>query len=298
MPLVDPALTYFLAVYNTRSVNEAARRSFVAGSAVSRQLTRLERDLGTPLFERQATGVVPTEAGHAFADYARRAVAEAATVLDAVRTRREPGPLVTLVASDGPAHDLLPRVMAVHHLRDPDVRFVLTVAAPAAVTQSVRQGTADLGVTFTLAADPNVRVLHAQPAPLVAVVRADSPLAGRTSIDLPELRQHRVVLTSTANTARALVDLACASAACALEPVLVCDLPSAVFSFVRETGAVTVLGRVSLPSDADGLVAVPLEGAELARRTLQVQAQVGRQLPTAVAVVAEEVIAALQAVEQ
>ncbi|WP_081975464.1 LysR family transcriptional regulator [Modestobacter caceresii] len=32
-------------------------------SAVSRQLTRLERELGTPLFERQATGCATGE-GH------------------------------------------------------------------------------------------------------------------------------------------------------------------------------------------------------------------------------------------
>ena len=295
MPLVDPALTYVLAVYTTGSINEAARRLYVAGSAVSRQLSRLERELGTPLFDRHATGVVPTAAGHTFAEYARRAVADAGALLDDVRAHRDPGSLITLASSDGPLHDLLPRVLATHRRSHPDVRFVLTVAAPAAVTQLVREGTADLGVTFTLGADPEVRVLHAQPAPLTAVVRSDSPLAARPTIALAELHGLPLVLPSAATTNRALVDLACAAAGCVLEPVLTCDVTDAVLRFVCETGAVTVLGRVSLPQLLDGLVAIPLEGAELARRTLQLQAQVGRQLPAAVTRIADDVIAALRA---
>jgi len=294
MPLVDPALTYVLAVYTTGSINEAARRLYVAGSAVSRQVTRLERELGTPLFERHATGVVPTAAGHTFAEYARRAVADAGALLDDVREHRDAGPLITLASCDGPLHDLLPRVLAAHRSSCPDVRFVLTVAAPAAVTQLVRAGAADLGLTFTLGADPEVRVLHTQPAPLTVVVRSTSPLAARTTIALTELRDLPLALPSAATTNRALVDLACAAAGCVLEPVFTCDVTDAVLGFVREAGAVAVLGRVSLPRQLDGLVAVPLEGAELARRTLQLQAQVGRQLPAAVTRVAEDLVAALR----
>ncbi|MCZ2813813.1 LysR family transcriptional regulator [Modestobacter sp. VKM Ac-2979] len=294
MPLVDPALTYVLAVYTTGSINEAARRLYVAGSAVSRQLTRLERELGTPLFERQATGVVPTAAGHTFAEYARRAIAEAGTLLDDVRDHRDAGPQVTLASCDGPLHDLLPRVLAAHRNSSPDVRFVLTAAGPTAVTQLVRAGTADLGLTFTLGADPQVRVLHAQPAPLTLVVRSDSPLTARTTMALPELVGLPLALPSTATTNRALMDLACAAAGCVLEPVFTCDVTDAVLRFVRESGAVAVLGRVSLPQHLDGLVAIPLEGAELARRTLQLQAQVGRQLPSAVTRVADDLIAALR----
>ncbi|MPQ96462.1 LysR family transcriptional regulator [Modestobacter sp. I12A-02628] len=297
MPLVDPALSYFLAVYGTSSVNEAARRLFVAASAVSRQLARLEREVGAPLFERQATGVVPTAAGHAFAGYARRAVAEASAVVEEVQQRRSTGPVVRLAASDGPGHDLVPRVVAATRQRSPAVRFALTLTAPGAVTQRVRDGACDLGVTFTLAADPDVRVLHAQPAPLVAVVRADSPLAGRASVALTELAGHPLVLPPTSTTNRALVDLAGASAGCVLEPAFVCDTSTAALRFVRDAGGVAVLGRVSLSSAADGLVAVPLDGAELSRRSLQVQAQAGRQLPPVVQRFADDLAQALAATD-
>ena len=295
MSLVDPALTYFLAVYGTSSVNEAARRLYVAASAVSRQVTRLERELGTPLFERQATGVVPTPAGHAFAGYARRAVADATAVVDEVRQRRTPGPVIRLEASDGPGHDLIPRVVAAFRRRHPDVRFALAVTAPGVVTQRVRDGACDLGVTFTIVADADVRVLHAQPAPLTAVVGTGSPLAGRTSVTLAELAGLPLVLPSTSTTSRALVDIACAAAGCLLEPVFVCDASEAALRFVRDAGAVAILGRVSLPPDVEGLVAVPLDGAELSRRTLQVQAQAGRRLPPVVEGFADDLAAALLA---
>ncbi len=44
-------------------------------SAVSMQLKKLEQQAGTPLFVRRGRGLVPTEAGEALRDYARRIVA-------------------------------------------------------------------------------------------------------------------------------------------------------------------------------------------------------------------------------
>src|SRR3954452_8766405 len=77
VPLYDPALRYFLEVFETGSVDAAARRLDVARSAISRQTTRLEHEVGAPLFEPRSTGVVATEAGHVFAGFARRVVRDA-----------------------------------------------------------------------------------------------------------------------------------------------------------------------------------------------------------------------------
>ena len=61
--LQEISLRYFLEVVRTGSVSEAAGRLDVAPSAVSRQIARIERELGTLLFERRARGMVPNAAG-------------------------------------------------------------------------------------------------------------------------------------------------------------------------------------------------------------------------------------------
>ncbi|MQA96624.1 MAG: LysR family transcriptional regulator [Streptosporangiales bacterium] len=184
--LYDPALRYFLAVYEVGSVNAAARRLFVAGSAVSRQIARLEKEVGAPLFERRPTGVVPTEAGRAFAGYARRAIQDAGHLVDEIHSRRGADTLISLAAAHGIGHSFLPRVAADYRAVHPGVRFELHVTGPVAATQLVRDGAADVAVTFNIAIERGVRILHSVPAPLRAVVRPGHPLSGREGVTLAE----------------------------------------------------------------------------------------------------------------
>lgn len=74
-------LMYAEAVVRHRHFTRAAEELHVAQSALSRQVRRLEAELGVKLFERTSRRVVPTEAGEAVAGRARRVLAE----IDGVR---------------------------------------------------------------------------------------------------------------------------------------------------------------------------------------------------------------------
>jgi LysR family transcriptional activator of glutamate synthase operon len=64
------------AVARHHHFTKAAEELHVAQSALSHQIRRLERELGTPLFERTSRRVITTEAGRAVAARARRIFAE------------------------------------------------------------------------------------------------------------------------------------------------------------------------------------------------------------------------------
>jgi DNA-binding transcriptional LysR family regulator len=64
------------AVDRHRHFSRAAQELHVAQSALSHQIRQLERELGTPLFERTSRRVAPTEAGEVLAVRARRVLAE------------------------------------------------------------------------------------------------------------------------------------------------------------------------------------------------------------------------------
>lgn len=50
-------IRYFMAVVGTGSMRAASQQLFVAVSAISRHIQRLEKRLGMPLFERSARGM-------------------------------------------------------------------------------------------------------------------------------------------------------------------------------------------------------------------------------------------------
>lgn len=56
-------IKYFMAIAATGSFSEAAAQCFISQSAVSQQITALERELDAELFERTPRGVILTEAG-------------------------------------------------------------------------------------------------------------------------------------------------------------------------------------------------------------------------------------------
>lgn len=65
---------YILAIAQEGNMGKAAQRLYVSQPALSKMLAKLEENIGKPLFERQSTGMVPTAAGTAYIEGARRMI--------------------------------------------------------------------------------------------------------------------------------------------------------------------------------------------------------------------------------
>jgi DNA-binding transcriptional LysR family regulator len=75
------SLRYFFETVKAGSIRQAAEHIHVAPSAISRQIAKLEHELGAALFERRSTGVRLTPAGEILAGQLQ------STVRDLMRVR-------------------------------------------------------------------------------------------------------------------------------------------------------------------------------------------------------------------
>ncbi len=91
----------------------------------------------------------------------------------------------------------------------PGIAFEMHVDAPREVTRMVRDGDADIGLSFRFDPDKSVHVEYASSTPLVAINGA-GPSAGEPTVrDLDRHFRLSIGLAAKDTTARQIFDLAC-----------------------------------------------------------------------------------------
>jgi LysR family transcriptional regulator, low CO2-responsive transcriptional regulator len=119
-------LRALVAVADSGSVREAARRLMVTEPAVSAALAALGREVRAPLVERDGRGLRLTAAGDAYAGYARRILGLHEEALAAARSDQGRG-LVRVAAVPTAGEHLLPSVLASFLAAYPQVDLRLEV---------------------------------------------------------------------------------------------------------------------------------------------------------------------------
>ncbi|ANN74026.1 LysR family transcriptional regulator [Bordetella bronchialis] len=276
------ALKYFAEVAATGSLSAASERLFVAVSAISRQIAKLEAEVGTPLFQRMSRGMVLSEAGELLLAHARRTLLEAEAVLQGIADLRgAPGGTIRVVATDGPAHHFLPELMSAFRGRHPHARFSLHVCSQAEAVRRVAEGQADLSVSFNTEHSQGTVARHAISAPIYAVMCRAHPLARHLCVSPGQLLPYPLATADSASSTRKLLERCWRLEGLRFEPVFVSNLSAALMSFVRNSDRV-MLGAY-LPAVSalrrGGLVARPIDHPEMSTRRLQVHTMEGRLLP-------------------
>ena len=191
-------LRYFVAVAEELHFGRAARRLHIAQPPLSRQIRDLERDVGTPLFERRPRGVELTPAGRAFLPEARLTLAQAER---AQRTAQraamgETGRLRVGFVEAAADTGILPDVLSFFRMHLPSIGLSLFEMDSLQQAEAFRDGRIDLGLLSSIPPDAarwlQVEVVHREP--LVLAMPPTHPLVGRKRLALRDLAGESFVL--------------------------------------------------------------------------------------------------------
>jgi DNA-binding transcriptional LysR family regulator len=205
------------AVITSGSITAAARNLGYTPSAISQQLSTLEREAGVELLERIGRGVRATPAGmllseHAEVVSAQLSKAEAAlTELKEGRTGRL---AIRYFSTAGAA--LVPPAVAAVRREFPGIRLDLKLIEPEDPMPEIEKGSADVAIVVIPQLRPptrGVELVHLLDDPYRVVLHRAHPLARKRVLDLAELAEDGWVGTEwPPGPCRDIVIDACAAA--------------------------------------------------------------------------------------
>jgi len=272
-------LRYFCAVARAGSFTRAADALHLAQPSLSQQIGKLERDLGLPLFERLGRGLRLTAYGRAFLPQAESVLLQVQdarhrveVLRGAVRGRLAVGCIPTIAP-----YYFAARVVEFSR-QHPEVNLHLVEETTPRLVALLQAGELDVAVTSVPVRGPELVCSELFREPILAVVAADHPLAGRASIQAGELRQDRLLLLREGHCFRDDALAVCRRARVPLQTVFETDQFASIFALVAAGFGISLVPAMAARSQRPGAersrgkarreagcVLLPLEGGAVRR---------------------------------
>ncbi|WP_118179090.1 LysR family transcriptional regulator [Paraburkholderia phosphatilytica] len=283
--MIQPqSLRYFAEVARTGSLRHASETFFVAPSAISKQISNLEKELGVTLFDRSARGVTLTVAGQLLLDYVganTRHVEQLHAAMDDLSALRRGAVRVALV--EAAVHSFMPDLINEFSRDYPGIVVHLDVCGTAQIVDALVDHRAEIGVAFNVLNRDDLNLHGRSVQPLQMICRPEHPLADRRAVSMSELEMIRVALPARTFGIRYLIEKAAERANVTLQIAVEANSLQVIKNLVRQSDIVSFMPPLTLTQEqAHGwLRAIPLDERDSGAATIDVITARGRQMSAA-----------------
>jgi DNA-binding transcriptional LysR family regulator len=245
----------FLAVVDTGGVSAAARALHLTQPAVSQQLRDLERGLRVKLLDRAGGRSLPTAAGAAFLEPARKAQMAIDDAIAATAAFRSGSVSRVRLGSGATACiHLLPAVLAAAKSRMAGLQVTVATGNTSDIVGKIEDGALDLGlVTLPIPASRALSVSRLIDDPLVALIPEAMAEAGDT-IGVSRLAALPLILHDLGGGTRALIDGWFRRAGVTVAPAMQLDSVESIKLLVASGLGASIVPRLSLTESVPGAV--------------------------------------------
>jgi LysR family hydrogen peroxide-inducible transcriptional activator len=258
-------LRYFCAVAHTGSFTKAAEQEGIAQPSLSQQIRKLEREIGSPLFERLGRRNRLTPSGEALLPHAQtilRQIAEAQTLVVDLR-KGVHGPLRIGVIPTILPYWIAPRI-GDFTAQFPEVDVQLKEATTHRLIESLQAGELDAAVASLPIQSPDIVCSELFREDLCLLVPPTHSMAASSSARLKDLHTERMLLLREGHCLRDNVLTACTRANVDFESVFETDQIASIFPLVATGFGISLIPSMAA-THADGCKVVSLERTSFRR---------------------------------
>ena len=255
-------LKCFVATAETLSFTSAADLVHMTQPALSYHISRLERELGTKLFERKGRRTTLTPEGELLLPLAQSILLRADEAVRMLKDYLEADiiGLVRLGCNPTVASNLVPPVMSTFHREHPLVRVEMVEAGDDELQEAVQSGELDFAVVTAPGRPQHFEIMPLGSEDIRVALPPGHRFANRAALSMRDLAQEDFVLSGHSYNLYDQIVAACRRAG--FEPRVVCQAgPSeAVRNLVRHGVGITIMPDIALRgANREGLVVLPLK---------------------------------------
>lgn len=214
-------LNYFRTVARLGNVSQAARELYVTQPNLSKSISRLEAELGVPLFEHRKGKIVLNEYGRIFLASVELSFSELATGKQTIQRLYEAQQNVLSLGCS--IDDFLPDVLKEFSLTHPEIGIRQFACSPEELSSRLLVRSLDLAITNRV---PESELLTAEllgEKEFVILVSREHPLAGERVVSMSQLSGERFICDRSRMDTDTLREVC---TACGYEPAVAFEVES------------------------------------------------------------------------
>ncbi|TGE33861.1 LysR family transcriptional regulator [Desulfosporosinus sp. Sb-LF] len=206
-------LKYFQTLANLCSFTKASVELVLSQPALSRSISRLEEEVGVPLFERKSRGVALNRYGEIFLKHANRALWEIAEAKQEISNMVDPFHGTLLLGFIQPlGSSFVPNLISAFQKQVPGIRFQLTQDTTKKIVSQIESAEVDIGFCSTQEPIETISSFLIMNQELFLIVHKDHRLADRKQVDLCEVASDPFVLYKPETALHDVIEKLCLDA--------------------------------------------------------------------------------------
>lgn len=290
------ALRCFREAAQHKSIRRAAEALGLSPSSVHRQITRLEEQVRSALFERSTAGVSLTAAGEVFFHYVQRALHDLDSMLSEIDDMRgvRRGH-VSVACEEGLGKDFLPVILASFRKKYPGVTFAVKILDMPGIVDGIVSGKFEVGIAFNPQSSPHLKRRGQFPVAVGAVMLPGHRLAGQRHLRLADLVGEPLIVADGGFTIRTMLDVQFGSSREHLSIAVESNSFEAMTSLVKSGAGIALRTLMGITAEIARreVVFVPICEPGFHMEMISVCTRSGRSLPVASAIFVEHLLAGL-----